>query len=133
MLYHVETAGPDIEGFRTGLANAIKIAMDNGCNQVAIAVHGKTNLSGVISDAIGEAAVNLLQKNGSFQFEGVTIHLMTERIKSGLREGVILATHASTKYLNKLLTDRRATDVVFVPWAPEEFEEYVANNESIAI
>ncbi|MCQ6261290.1 hypothetical protein MLD55_05035 [Alcanivorax sp. MM125-6] len=124
MLYHVNSTGPSKKGFLAGLAKALKSAMKNGSNEVALAVHSKQNLDGIIEDALGEAAIKVLGKSGKLRFENVTIYLVTERISSGFRKGVILACHPSEEYLSKLLKDYRATDVVYVPWAPDEFEKY---------
>ena len=130
MLYHVNSTGPDKEGFLKGLAKALKVAMQNGSNEVALAVHTKQNLDGIIQDALGEPAVKALSKSGKLMFEDVTIYLVTERIPSGFRKGVILACHSSEKYLSKLVKDYRASDVVYVPWVPEEFEKYKEKYDS---
>ena len=131
MYYHTTNPGPSIEDFKLALAKAITIAREKNITQIAIAVHGKGNLDGVVSDAIGESAVKLLQKpGGTIQFEEITIFLITEKIKSGLSSGIIVATHASTKYLKKLIQDYRVTDMVYVPWSPDELSEFVKNHKS---
>ncbi len=134
MLYHTTDSGPSVDAFRRALGKGIRLAIQSGSNEVAIAVHGKTNLNGVISVAIGEPAVALLQKpNGFLNFEEVRIFLITEKIRSAFRSGVLVAAHTSTKYLNKLLDDPRATDLIYIPWAPEELQEYLVAHRSTAI
>ena len=134
MLYHTTTTGPSIEDFEQALAFAVHLSKNNGTNQVAIAVHAKANLDGVISDSIGEQAVKVLQKaNGTIQFNDVIIFLITKLVPSNFTSGVIIATHANTNYLDTLMSDRRATDIVYVPWAPEELDLYLQNNKSTAI
>jgi len=130
MLYHTKTAGPSVEDFQKAFAKAIGVAIENDLNEVLIYVHGKTNLDGVVSEAIGGIADKLQKPGGSVNINGITLYLETEKIRSPFRNGVIIATHLSTKVLNKLLKDSRATDIVYVPWAPEELSEYLSNNKS---
>jgi hypothetical protein len=134
MLYHTENPSPSKDEFISAIAAAIAIAVQNESNEIAIAVHGKGNLDGIVSDAIGASAVKALQKpGGTIQYKGITIYLITEKIRSGFKSGVIVATHVSTKYLNKLLSDYRATDIVYVPWGEKELNDYLLTNKSSAI
>lgn len=130
MKYHVKSEGPNQEGFLKGLESAIKIAIKNGTNEVALAVHGKSNLSGAIQDALDETFVKQLKKDGFINNKGIKIFLLTERIQSSFESGVILACHASGKYLNKLINDYRATDIVYVPWHPDEVAVYLEKYDS---
>jgi len=132
MLYHTKTFGSSIEGFQSAFAMAFARAIENDTNEVVIFVHGKTNLDGTISDAIGGIA-NKLQKKGVTKIGVVNLFLETERIKSAFRSGVIIASHVSIKLLGKILADQRATDVVYVPWASEELNDYLEKNESTEI
>ena len=133
MKYHVNSEGPNQEGFLKGLESAIKIAIDNGTNEVALAVHGKSNLSGTIQDALDEVFVKQLKKDGFINNRGIKIFLLTERIQSSFQNGVILACYSSGKFLNKLINDYRATDIVYVPWHPDEAARYLAENDSTEI
>ncbi len=100
MLYHATTTGPSIEGFQQSFAFAIQLSQNNGTNQVAIAVSAKKNFGGVIIDSISEQAVKALKKpNATIQFNSETIFLITKLIPSDFTNGVIIAAHASTKYL----------------------------------
>ncbi len=131
MLYHTETTGPSVEDFQTAFAKAIGIAIENDLNEILIFVHGKTNLDGVVSDAIGGIADKLQKPGGTVNIEGITIYLETEKVRSPFRRGIIIAAHLSTKLLN--MTDPRATDLVYVPWSPEELDDYLSNNISKGI
>lgn len=132
MLYHTNTTGPSVQDFQTAFAKSIGVTIETESNQVLLLVHGKTNLHGIISEAIGGIA-NRLDKNGFTDLNGVKVYLETERIKSPFSSGVILAAHVSEKLLNKALADRRATDVVYVPWAPEELNQYLKLNKSVEL
>lgn len=133
MKYHVNSEGPSQEGFLKGFESAIKIAINNGTNEVALAVHGKTNLSGTIENALDELFVKQLKKDGFVNNGGVTVFLLTEKIQSDFQEGVILACHSSGKFLKKLISDCRATDIVYVPWHPDEVNRYLGENDSTEI
>ena len=132
MLYHTKTSIPSIESFQNAFGMAMAKAIENETNEVVIYVHGKTNLNGIISDAIGGIA-SKLEKNGETKIGCVNLYLETERIKSVFNSGVIIASHISTKLLGKVLADPRATDTVYVPWASEELDNYLINNQSTEI
>ena len=89
-------------------------------------------VNGIISDAIGGISTKL-QNNGFTKLADVTAYLETERVKSSFRSGVIIASHVSSKLLAKIISDPRATDVVYVPWAPEELQEYLDSHKSVEI
>lgn len=122
-------SGEAVKDFQTAFAKAIVTAIESDANEVLIYVHGKTNLDGIISEAIGGIA-SKLQKTGAVNIEGVKVYLETEKKRSSFRSGVILASHVSTKLLNKILSDHRATDLIYVPWASEELELYLEKNNS---
>jgi len=134
VLYHVKGSSPSPKGFATALAKAMGLAMKNGSNQVAIAVPLKGSLDGIVRDAIGEKAVKTLQKSGgTIRVDDITIFLITDKIRSGFKSGVIVATYVSTKQLKQLISDYRATDIVFVPWAEAELTNYLSANTSTSI
>ena len=57
----------------------------------------------------------------SIKIDGCTFYLHTEHTDpAGFIRGPILAAAISTKFLNRTLKNSQATDVVFVPWTPEE-------------
>lgn len=130
MLYHIDSPGPSIEAVQLAFSMALRIAIENELNEIAIFVHGKTNLDGVVSDALGSIATKLQKPNGTVQIEGITVFLETERVRSKFQSGVLIATHLSTKVLSKVIKDRRATDVIYIPWAPEELDDFLAANSS---
>lgn len=132
MLYHTKLPGPSVNEFQTAFAKSIGTAIENDTNEVLIYVHGKTNLDGIISAAIGGMA-SKLQKSGFVTLGDVKVYLETEKKQSSFCSGTILASHISTKLLNKILSDSRATDIIYVPWASEELESYLQNNESTEI
>lgn len=128
MPYHTNTTGPDEKGFVDGLKKALSLAMKDGTNEILISTHTLDNLEGVISDVLGESFVKSFKKNRKASAEGVTVFLETERTKSAFQKGPILGPFVSLRLLNKLMSDYRATDVVYVPWAPKERDQFLQDN-----
>ncbi|MAO13824.1 MULTISPECIES: hypothetical protein [unclassified Marinobacter] len=128
MPYHTNTTGPDDNGFIDALKKALSLAIKDGTNEVLISTHTLDNLEGVISNVLGENFVKSFKKNRKTSVEGVTIFLETERTKSAFKKGPILGPFVSLKLLNKLMSDYRATDIVYVPWAPKERDQFLQEN-----
>ncbi|HYN26237.1 MAG TPA: hypothetical protein VES69_14515, partial [Pyrinomonadaceae bacterium] len=67
--------------------------------------------------------------NGELSIDGCTLYLLTERIDpSGFVQGPILAAAINTTFLNRVMKNRKTTDIVFVAWTPEELEEFKRDN-----
>lgn len=128
MPYHTNTTGPDENGFLNGFKKALSLAVGDGTNEVLISIHTLDNLKGVISNVLGEDFVKSLKKHRKVSVQGVTVHLETERTKSAFQKGPILGPFVSLKLLNKLMSDYRATDVVYVPWALKERDQFLQDN-----
>jgi hypothetical protein len=132
--HHTETTGPSEDGFRRGLHKALLLATNSGAKQVLLTTHSLSNLQGVIKEVLGEKVFKSFVKKRILLVEGITVYLETERTKSAFARGVVLAPFVSTELLAKLQSDYRATDIVYVPWAPEELEAHKTNHiESVAI
>jgi hypothetical protein len=66
---------------------------------------------------------------GKVIINGYTMHLVTERIDPiNFVRGPILAAAIGTKFLEKVIKNRKATDVIFIPWTPEELEGFKQNH-----
>ena len=129
MKYHTNIDDSPVDAFRNAFAKSTALAIENDTDEFVILVHAKTNLTGIISDAIGGIA-SKLEKKGSTVIGDVKVYLETEKIKSSFKKGIIVATHVSEKLLYSALKDSRGTDIIYVPWSPEELEAYLSNNIS---
>ena len=98
-----------------------------------LAVYCKDNLIGILSDFFGHLEMNKLKTDNHFEFQGVTIHLITEKIPSSLVKGPILACHTNLEFIHVLSKDDRATDIVYVPWMDEELSAYKTMYKSTEI
>jgi hypothetical protein len=128
MQFHTKTSGPSEAGFRAGFLRAATEAVGNGTNEILLTTHALDNLEGVITSVFGEATTKALKKARLATFNGVTVFLETERIRSRFTRGVAFAPFVSSRLLNSVSEDPRATDVVYVPWAPSELAAYVQDN-----
>jgi hypothetical protein len=111
------------------MLKAVELAKSNGTKQVLLSVHTLSNLSGIIQTTLGAPVLKRFTKERLAQIDDVTVHLETERIKSAFVRGVIFTPFISTKRLAELQNDYRATDIVYVPWAPKELESYKTNHK----
>ncbi len=134
MKYHVNSTGYSKDGFVRGLKKSLELSIKNKTKEVALAINTKQQLRrGIISDVLGDNFVKDIDKNGCVSIGGVSIYLLTERIASNFKKGVILACHPSSQFMEKLAKDYRATDIVYIPWALEEYTDYLSQNKSIEI
>lgn len=121
MQYHTDSAGPDAAAFRVGFVKAIAVASRARLNEVIFLVHTLQMLQGgVFEEVLGQRFVGALAKNKVAGVEGVRVHLETERLRSAVDAAVVFAPFVSEKLLMKALADRRAVDLIYVPWAQEE-------------
>ena len=129
MLYHTKSSTPSIEQFQKGYAKSIATAIENDSNEIAILVQDVGALDGIISDAIGGIA-SKLRKAGVIDIADIKVFLETEKDISAFKSGVVVASYVTPDLLNKVLSDPRAIDVIYIPSSKNELEQYLKNNES---
>ena len=129
MLYHTKSSTPSIEQFQKGYAKSIATAIENDSNEIAILVQDVGALDGIISDAIGGIA-SKLRKAGVIDIADIKVFLETEKDISAFKSGVVVASYVTPDLLNKVLSDPRAIDVIFIPSSKNELEQYLKNNDS---
>lgn len=129
-IYYIDSYGSDTELLARGIAKTINLAKPSKLSQAGVAAHDKRQVSGsnIWEEAIGKAATKSLGA-GKVIVNGPTMHLLTERIDpTNSIRGPILAAAIGTKFLEKVIKNRKATDIIFVPWTPEELEELKQNH-----
>lgn len=132
--FHTAKSGPSVDGFREVFVAAAAYAVKHGIKHVVLAVHAKTNLYGVVSDAIGEITVKSLGKGSVNLVSGVALHLTTERIGIPTHDKyVLIAAHTSTKYLEKLESDPMCSAIFFAPWHDQELSEFIKRHGSVEL
>lgn len=92
---------------------------------MGLAVHSKNNLDGVIRSVFGDDVIRVLDRDNKLDLKGITIQLLTEKIQMRRLEGLVLAAFVDLKKLSKIVGCTGVTDIVFVPWAAEEYPAYL--------
>jgi hypothetical protein len=113
--------------FAECLNHACRLAAATGTREAAIAVHTKHNVHGAIESVLGPRITNQLLA-GNAVISGVHFHLITERIKSKLVRGPLIAAYVSPRFLDILLDDKRASHLIFLPWNPQEEAAFFAEH-----
>jgi|SRR5689334_5333188 len=129
-IYYIGAYGSDTELLVRGITKTLNLAKYSKLSQAAVAAHDKKQVSGsnIWEEAIGKAATKSLGA-GKVIINGCTFHLITERIDPPhFIRGPILAAAIATSFLEKVIKNRRTTDINFVPWTPEELEEFKRNH-----
>jgi hypothetical protein len=129
-IYYIDSYGSDTQLLVKGFARLLSLSKSSRFHQAAVAVHTKDQVSrsNIWEEAIGKTPTKKLG-NGELRIDGCTLYLLTERIDpSGFVQGPILAAAINTTFLNRVIKNRKATDIVFVAWTPEELEEFKRDN-----
>jgi len=100
-----------------------KLAVEGRYADITLAVPGKTNLDGMISEFIGEQATRSLQRDNKLDLHGLTLNLATQRIAVRHR-GPVLAAFVSIKYIRVLAKSHYVTDLVYIPWQEDELPAF---------
>ena len=139
MKYHVNTHGGDTEGFKKGLIRALQLSFQGTHKSLLIRIGLLANAKGIMSDVLGDEFVKKLIKNKVTEFsaqgDSISIYLEGDLTRgSAFRSGVVFCPWATPTTLAEALQDRRASDVVYIPWMEQERDSYIASNpESIEI
>ena len=133
MFYYTVTAGPSEAGFAAGFRKAIDLTFDSEANSLVVLVHTTGWLrNDVAKRVLGPRNSKLLARYKCAAYAHLAIHLETERIKSPCDRAVFFAPFISRKLLAKVTVDRRASDIVYVPWEQEDLHAYIANHAESA-
>jgi hypothetical protein len=130
MMYHTNSSGPDMIALKAAFKKCGELSQKGKHLQVGLAVPTKGNLYGIISDVIGEDATTILQRKNKLDLKGITIHLITDRIKPKSFRGPVLAAYTTIDLIKKMVRAGYATDIVFVPWLEEELAVYLSLYDS---
>lgn len=97
---------------------------------MGLAVHGKDNLDSVVQGVFGGSVVRVLDRDNKLELKGITTHLLTEKIHLRKLEGPVVAAFVDAHMLDKIVPSLGVTDVVYVPWTPDDLISYLAGNPS---
>lgn len=97
---------------------------------MALAVHAKNNLDGVVQSVFGESVVRALDRDNKSELKGITTHLLTEKIQMRKLEGPVIAAFVDAHKLDGIVSSLGVTDIVYVPCTPDDLNDYMAANPS---
>lgn len=123
--HHTTSIGPDEEALRAAFFKCSDLMKERGTTVMGLAVHTKNNLDGVIRTVFGDSVVRVLDRDNRLELKGTVIQLITEKIQVRRLEGPVLAAFIDPKKMDKIVACTGVTDVVFVPWAAEEYAGYL--------
>ena len=118
--------------FRKSFAKAIAIAIENGTDEVVIAVNDIEELDSLIHPVI-QGIASKLKKFGFTKIGDVRLYLESQDKSSSFSSGVIVASYLTEEYLQKTLIDPRATDTIFVTNNLNTLNSYLSKNKSVAL
>lgn len=133
MYCHTRSVGPDHEALKAAFKKCGEIAQNNGYKHVGLATPTKGNLDGVISDLIGEEAVNILQRDNILDLKGLTIHLITKRVKPKGFLGPVLAVYTPIDQVKEIASSSYCKALVYVPWTDDEAPKFEKHFRSVVI
>lgn len=132
MQYHIDISGDEHNDFRTSFAKAIAIAIENGTDEVVIAINDIEELDSLIHPVILGIA-SKLKKFGSTKIGDVNLYLEIQDKPSAFNSGIIVAAYLTEENLEKTLIDPRATDTIFVTNNLNTLNNYLSKNKSVAL
>lgn len=128
--FHTASVGADADALRRAFQYCGTLLQSRGCTVMGLAVHGKSNLDGVLRDEFGADVMRVLDRDNKLDLKGITLHLLTEKIQLRKLEGPVLAAFVDPDKLGNIVACAGVTDVVFVPWAAEELSAYLLTHPS---
>lgn len=110
-----------------GLAKAIAEAKGLGKKRVWIVSHGKSNLDGHISEAIGKEAADALSKGKSVSAGNIEIVFYSDRILPYGGDGSpVVVCYPNDKLLDKLDGMTGIPCLIVLPWLNQETQAWIA-------
>ena len=128
--FHTHSTGPDEAALQAALDKCHTLMQARGHSVMALAVHAKNNLDGVVRSVFGESVVRALDRDNKSELKGITTLLLTEKIQLRKLEGPVVAAFVDAHSLDKIVSRVGVSDIVYVPWTPDDLSASVAANPS---
>lgn len=122
MNYYTPMNDDHQHAFYTCLTMAIKIAVDNKCNQILLLVPSRGTLqSGVIEKSLQNHNVNKLLSEKKVFLDPITFFLQTRRSKAvGFVHGPVLAAYAYFEQLKDFIKNKTIPGIILYSNASED-------------
>jgi len=126
MNYYTPITENHQQAFNTCLKIAIKIAVDNKCNQILLLVPSRGTLqSDVIEKRLRNRNVNKLLSEKKVFINPITFFLQTRRAKAvGFIRGPVFAAYAYFEQLKDLIENKTIPGIVLYSNASEDIEAF---------
>ncbi len=132
--WFVPLTGTHPEAIHRALAWLSQLASTDPLKRDCVmAIPGKRNLTGDITESIGEGAATALSKGQQIRIGNATFHLWTEKTWHHSWRGPILAVFPGKSLLDKVDGTDDVTDVVVVPWQTNELDSWIAGWQAAEI
>jgi hypothetical protein len=128
--FHTLSIGPDEAALQAALDKCRVLMQARGLSVMALAVHAKNNLDGVVQRVFGDSVVRSLDRDNKSELKGITTLLLTEKIRLRKLEGPVVAAFVEAHKLDGIVSSLGVTDIVYVPWTPEDLNAYLSSNPS---
>jgi hypothetical protein len=125
--------GPDLEALRTAFKKCGEVSQQKKYTQLGLATPTKGNLDGVISDLLGEEAVRILQRDNVLDLNGISIHLITKKVKPKNFAGPVLAIYTPIDQVKLIAHASYCKALIYVPWTDDEAPEFEKSFKSEVI
>lgn len=128
--FHTYSTGPDEAALQAALEKCHALMQARGISVMALAVHAKNNLDGVVQSVFGDSVVRMLDRDNKSELKGITTHLLTEKIQVRKLEGPVVAAFVDAHKLDGIVSSLGVTDSVYVPSTADDLNAYLASNPS---
>jgi len=132
VLYHVKVSEDSLKDYRTAFAGAAAKVIENETYETVVAVDDISSLDTLVYPVLFGIAAKL-KKLGVVDIAYNKVFLETKVNKSKFKSGVIIASYVADEYLSEILSDSRATDIIFVTKLKDQLQEYLTQNNSVEL
>lgn len=115
--------GPDKDVLLAALRLGAQRATDRQLQHLTMAIPALGNLQGMIEDVFGEPFTRAISRDYQVDLKGFLVHLATKRRPPSVA-GPVVALFTPPDQTRTLLSDRRTTDLVFVPWTEDDVAQF---------
>ncbi|MBT9599297.1 MAG: hypothetical protein IV094_25215 [Vitreoscilla sp.] len=125
--FHIASTAEPGAALSTAMASALQWLRKRDAHELALALAGKDQLSGMLAEVLGAEAVRSLDRDNAYVRKGITLYLLTPKIQRRRMQGPVVTFGIEPDRLEDVVAAQGVTDVVYVPTssAPEDMATYL--------
>lgn len=125
--FHIASITQPGAALSAAMACALQWLRQRDDHELALALAGKDQLSGTLTEVLGADAVRSLDRDNAYVRKGITLYLLTPKIQRRRMQGPVVAFGLEPDQLEDVVAAQGVTDVVYVPTssAPEDTAAYL--------